>query len=351
MQWLIYGAYGYTGDLIARKAVEQGMRPVLAGRSEAKLAPLANELGLDHRAFALDDPAAVREGLTAISLVLHCAGPFSATSAPMIEGCLAAGAHYLDITGEISVFEHAHARAQADRAREQGVVICPGVGFDVIPTDCVALKLKELMPDATWLSLGFDSSSGLSPGTAKSSVEGMAQGCMVRRGGSITRVPLGWKQRRIDFGRGEKSAMVIPWGDVSTAYYTTGIANIDTWIPAPKAMIWGARMANLIRPLLGLGAVQRRLKKNIEGKVRGPDENRRATQPTWVWGEARNAAGERLTVRIKTANGYSLTVDGSLAVTRHLLEAAPAGGSYTPAMLLGSHLVETLPGSESFRVD
>src|SRR3546814_3482070 len=121
-------------------------------------------------------------------LVLHCAGPFSATSAPMIEACLQAKAHYLDITGEISVFEHA--QTQDARAKAAGIVVCPGVGFDVIPTDCVAAALKAALPDATHLALGFDSRSGFSPGTAKTSVEGLAQGGKVRENGHIRAVPL-----------------------------------------------------------------------------------------------------------------------------------------------------------------
>ncbi|MGB2993743.1 MAG: saccharopine dehydrogenase NADP-binding domain-containing protein, partial [Paenisporosarcina sp.] len=133
-KWMIYGANGYTGALIARTAVAQGMKPILAGRRKEEIHTLANELGLESRVFSLNEPDQVTSGLREIDLVLHCAGPFSATSAPMIEGCLEMGSHYLDITGEISVFEHAHELKQAKRAEDAGVVLCPGVGFDVIPT-------------------------------------------------------------------------------------------------------------------------------------------------------------------------------------------------------------------------
>ena len=121
--------------------------------------------------------------------------------------CLATHAHYLDITGEISVFEHSRTLDAA--ARAAGIVVCPGVGFDVIPTDCVAAALKAALPDATQLALGFDSRSGFSPGTAKTSVEGLAQGGKVRKDGRIISVPLAYKTRRIDFGDGEKLAMTI----------------------------------------------------------------------------------------------------------------------------------------------
>jgi short subunit dehydrogenase-like uncharacterized protein len=340
---MIYGANGYTGELIAREARRRGLTPILAGRNPRSIAALGSELGLESRCFGLDDSAALTRGLKDVGLVLHCAGPFSATSRPMIEACLSVQCHYLDITGEISVFEYA--QAHNERARQAGCVLCPGVGFDVIPTDCVAAALKDALPDATHLALGFDSRSGFSPGTAKTSVEGLAQGGKVRRDGKIVAVPLAYSVRRIDFGDGEKMSMTIPWGDVSTAWYTTGIPNIEVYIPGSPGMIAGARRANYFRWLLGWQPVQRAIKKRIAKKVKGPDEALRAKLQTYVWGEVRNAAGVVRTARIKTANGYSLTVSGSLAVVEHLLREEPAGGAYTPSRLLGADLVSRLPGS------
>lgn len=349
MKWMIYGANGYTGELIARAAVSRGLKPVLAGRSRDKVEALARELGLEARVFGLEDEVRLLAQIKGHDLVLHCAGPFSATAAPMMEACLRANAHYLDITGEIAVFEHAH--SLNDRARAAGVVICPGVGFDVVPTDCVAAALKNAMPDATHLALGFDSRSSFSPGTAKTSIEGMAQGGKVRRDGKIISVPLAYRVRRIDFGAGEKLAMTIPWGDVSTAWHTTGIANIEVFIPGSAGMIRGARFANWIRPLMGLSFVQRLLKARIGKTVVGPDQVKRADQGTYVWGEARNARGDCKTARVHTANVYSLTVDAALAVVDYLLQMRPTGGAYTPALLLGAELVTHLPGSGAMNID
>lgn len=348
MNWMIYGANGYTGELIAREAVKRGATPILAGRSADKLAALGNDLKLEFRAFGLDDAAQLAKGLKGIELVLHCAGPFSATSAPMIEACLQAKAHYLDITGEISVFEHA--QAQDARAKAAGIVVCPGVGFDVIPTDCVAATLKAALPDATHLVLGFDSRSGSSPGTAKTSIEGLAQGGKVRENGKIRAVPLAYHVRKIDFGNGEKLAMSIPWGDVSTAYASTGIPNIEVFIPGSPAMIANAKRANYIRWLLGLAPVQRYMKKRIARTVKGPSESQRAKHVTHVWGEVRNAAGVTKTARIKVANGYALTISGALAVVDFLGQNRPAGGSYTPSKLCGADLVEKLPGSGPLQI-
>lgn len=348
MNWMIYGANGYTGELIAREAVRRGLKPVLAGRSRDKIEPLARELGLEARGFGLDDVAQATRQIEGHALVLNCAGPFSATAAPMMEACLRARAHYLDITGEIAVFELA--QSLGTRAREAGVVVCPGVGFDVIPTDCVAAALKAALPDATHLVLGFDSRSGFSPGTAKTSVEGLAQGGKVRREGKIVTVPLAYQVRRIDFGDGEKDAMTIPWGDVSTAFHTTGIPNIEVFIPGSPSLIANAKRANYIRPLLGLSFVQNLIKSRISKTVKGPSEEKRAQMPTFVWGEASNARGQKKTARIRTANGYSLTITGSLAVIEHLMKNKPMGGAYTPAKLVDADLVTRLPGSGTMQI-
>jgi len=346
--WMIYGANGYTGELIAREAVRQGLRPLLAGRSLNKVQPLATELGLDAVAFDLQEGQQVAQQLAQVALVLNCAGPFSATAEPMMQACIKAQSHYLDITGEIAVFELA--QQLGDKAKAAGIVLCPGVGFDVIPTDCVAAALKAALPDATHLALGFDSRSGFSPGTAKTSVEGLAQGGKVRRDGNIVTVPLAYEVRRIDFGDGEKLAMTIPWGDVSTAFHSTGIPNIEVFIPGSPRMIKSAKRANVIKPLLRIKWVQNRIKARIGKTVKGPDETQRAKMLTHVWGEARNAKGEVKTARIRTANGYSLTITGSLAVVEHLLSKQPEGGAYTPSRLVGADLVTRLPGSGELQI-
>jgi short subunit dehydrogenase-like uncharacterized protein len=346
--WMIYGANGYTGELIAREAVRRDLNPVLAGRTAIKVEQLASSLGLQARIFDVGHATAAMRCIEGMALVLNCAGPFSATAASLMTVCLGARVHYLDITGEIGVFEHS--RTLDAEAQAAGIVICPGVGFDVIPTDCLAAALKAALPDATHLALGFDSRSGFSPGTAKTAVEGLAQGGRVRQNGNIISVPLAHKTRRIDFGDGEKFAMTIPWGDVSTASATTGIPNIEVYIPASPAMVTRARRANLLKWLLGTGVVQNFMKRRIEKTVKGPSAIKREAQPTFVWGEVTNARGDKRTARIKTANGYSLTVTGALAVAEHLLAHDMPGGSYTPAKLIGPDLIARLPGSGPMQI-
>lgn len=347
--WLLYGANGYTGELIAREAVRRGMQPILAGRSREKIARLAAELNCPSTVFDLDDHTSLLSSLQGVAAVLHCAGPFSATARSMMQACLASHVHYLDITGEIPVFELAH--SVHEKAQRSGIVLCPGVGFDVVPTDCIALKLKQALPDATHLALGFDSRSGLSKGTAKTAVESASEGSWVRRDGQLLAVPLASQTRRIDFGNGERQAVGIPWGDVSTAYYSTGIGNIDVFTASSPKSIAQMRRANLLRPLLRTSFVKGLLKFGIERRLEPPGQAQRDSNPSFVWGEARNAAGKTVTARIVTANGYALTVASSLSIMAQVLSTPHPAGYATPSMLVGADFVATLPGSSQIRLD
>jgi len=341
MNWMIYGANGYTGRLIAEEARRRGLTPVLAGRGAA-ITELARYLGLPHRHFPLDDAAAVRAGLAGIDLVLHCAGPFSATAAPMLEGCLAVGAHYLDITGEVDVFAHCHAQDQ--RARERGILVLPGAGFDVVPTDCLAAQLKRELPAATHLVLAFEAGGGPSPGTAKTSIEGLGKGGRARIDGALKRVPLAWKSRTFERDGEQRTAMTIPWGDVYTAYLSTGIPNIEVYMAVAPATIARTRRLRLLGPLLGTAPVQAFLKQRIERSVRGPSDDKRLATATHVWGEVRDGAGHEVKKRLQVPNGYSLTVTAALGIVERLLRDGAESGFHTPSQLMGADYILSLPG-------
>jgi short subunit dehydrogenase-like uncharacterized protein len=249
--WMIYGANGFTGHLVAVEAKRQGLCPVLAGRRAGPIETLAEDLGLPSRVFDLGDARAAAAALTDMAVVSHCAGPFSATSAQMIDACLTSRTHYLDITGELDVFIAAQCR-HAD-AQAAGIVICPGVGFDVIPTDCLAAVLKQALPDAKHLVLAFDARTHVSPGTARTMVESFRhgrRGGKMRRNGVIEEVPLAHSRRRADFTGGFAMTVGIAWGDLATAYVSTGIPNIETYATIPPAAVIAGRALDWARPLL-----------------------------------------------------------------------------------------------------
>lgn len=342
-QLLIYGANGYTGRLIAAEGARAGLQPILGGRNREALDEQGRQLDCRVRAFALDDVGHIANGLDGVRVVLHCAGPFSRTAAPMLEACLQRKVHYLDITGEIDVFRMCHDSHQ--RAVTQGIVVLPGAGFDVVPTDCVAAMLARRVPDATSLILAFEAGGGPSPGTAKTSVEGLAGGGRARIDGKLVRVPLAWKTRTFERDGKARTAMTIPWGDLYTAWVTTGIANIETYMTVSPKTIRRLRWLRHLRPILALPAVQRFMQRRIDRHTPGPSAQRRGESASYVWGEVRNAAGEHAHIELSAPNGYDLTVSASLGIARHLLSAPnPRGGYFTPSQLMGADYVLQLPG-------
>jgi short subunit dehydrogenase-like uncharacterized protein len=347
--WMVYGAYGYTGRLVLERAVAAGYKPVVAGRDPDRTESLALEFGLPFRSFELSDTEALRRGLDGMRAVLHCAGPFSATAAPMIAACLQVGCHYLDITGEIDVFAYAHANDSA--ARKRKVALVPGVGFDVVPTDCLAAMLKFDLPDASELVLAFDAGGGPSRGTALTSVEGLGKGGRVRRDGELTRVPLGYKRREFAFPSGTRQAVTIPWGDVYTAFVSTGIPNIEVYMALPPRTIDGLRRLRWFTPLLGLSPVQWLLKRRVEASVKGPSAERREDTRSHIYGEVRNPRGEVRAATLTTPNGYDLTAESALKIAHHLATStAPHAGFYTPSLLMGADFVRSLTGVTYARV-
>jgi short subunit dehydrogenase-like uncharacterized protein len=340
--WMIYGANGYTGRLIAAEAVRRGMRPVLAGRSTESVARLAAELGCEQRVFPLDESAA--RHLDGMSVVLHCAGPFSATARPMIDACLRARVAYLDITGEIDVIEYASTQDAA--ARSTGVAVIPAVGFDVVPSDCLALTLRTALPTANRLIVAFSSVGGLSPGTAKTSLESLPHGGRARIDGRIQRVPTAWKTRDVDFPEGRRATVTIPWGDVASAFHSTGIPNIEVYASMPPAQIRAMRRWRWLFPVAGLNLVQRLARRRIERTVPGPSAAELANSRASFWGRVEDSEGRFAEATLSTLGGYPLTVQTALKFVDAARDRRLPAGFSTPSRALGPQIIDRVPGSQ-----
>jgi saccharopine dehydrogenase (NAD+, L-lysine-forming) len=342
MTYLIYGAYGYTGTLIAERAVEQGHEPILAGRDEQALHRLARRLDVEGRAVSLDDPEQLRAVLADVPAVLHCAGPFAHTSAPMVAACLDTGTHYLDVTGELPVLQALMDQDAA--AAERDVLLLPAVGFDVVPTDCLASMLAEQMPSATSLEIAFVGAGGVSQGTLKTAVEQMGEGGRVRRAGRVVSVPPGWTSRKVSFGDRSRTVVSIPWGDLVTAGRSTGIPNVTVYTALPA---WARSLLPLTRHvqgLLGWAPLQALLKGAVERWAAPPTAAQRAQGHTRVWASVRNDRGERRVGRLRGPEAYAFTAWTAVAAVAQVVEGPPAVGAHTPATALGASFVSEVEG-------
>lgn len=338
--FLIYGANGYTGELITRYAVNRGMKPVLAGRNAIAVEALAKKHHLDYRVFSLDEKDRMDAALQGVDMVLHCAGPFSITSRPMVEACIRNKKHYTDITGEIAVFE---AMAALDsRAKEAGVMVMSGVGFDVVPTDCLARHLKDRLPSATHLVLAFYGLGRLSHGTQATMTMNVGQGGAIRKDGKIARVPAAWKTREINFGGTTKTGVTIPWGDVATAYHSTGIPNIEVYTVVPPSNLNMLRLSRYLGWLMATKPVQDYLHKQIPPG--GPTDAERIKGKTLLWGEASDLNGNRVESRMQGPEGYTFTALTALNIARKILHGDLTPGFQTPAKAYGADLVLEIEG-------
>jgi short subunit dehydrogenase-like uncharacterized protein len=346
--FLIYGANGYTGELITRVAVERGLKPIIAGRNEGAIKELAEKHGLEYRVFSLEETAKLDSALSEVATVLHCAGPFSLTSRPMGEACIRTKTHYTDITGEIAVFE---ACALADqKAKDAGIMVMPGVGFDVVPSDCLAMHLKNRLPSATHLTLGWYGLGRMSHGTQATMTMNIGKGGAVRRDGKIMPVPAAWRTRQIDFGDGVvKTGVTIPWGDVSTAYHSTGIPNIEVYTVVPGSAIKTMKMSRYLGWLMATGPVQKYLQSKI--KPGGPTDEERSKGKTLLWGEASDDKGNRVESRIQCPEGYTTTALAAINITEKILAGNFAPGFQTPAKAYGADLILELEGVHRQDVD
>ena len=340
--FLIYGATGYTGRLIAEHALERGLDPVLAGRREAAVRALAEGLGLRHRVFGLGDHEALVRGLDGIAAVLHAAGPFSATAVPMAQACIAARVHYCDITGEIDVFEAL--AAQDARAKAAGIVLMPGIGFDVVPSDCLAAHVAARLPNASRLRLSVGGLTRASRGTAKTMVEAVAQGTRVRSNGHIV-LARGTPKETADFGSGPRPTVGVSWGDVSTAWRSTGIPNVEVFFEADRTMRSAAAMPAFLKRALGTGTVQRFLKAQIDRRLPpGPTSEQRARGRAVVVAEAWNVVGRTVVSRLVTPEPYALTALTAVEIVRRIASDGAPAGFRTPSAVFGADFIMAFEG-------
>jgi len=341
VDFLIYGATGYTGTLIAERALQRGLAPMIAARDGDRVRGLADRLSCQWRAFDLSDQQRIREALRGTRVVLNAAGPFSATAAPMVDACVAQGVHYVDITGEIDVFEAVAARdAEAELA---GIVLLPGAGFDVVPSDCLAAHLKRRLPGAVRLRLAIAGLSRASRGTLKTAIEAVGRGTRVRRGGRIVELaqPL---TAEMDFGKGMRRTITVSWGDVATAWYSTGVPDIEVHFEAPLPLRAAGRLSGSFRGAFGSQRVQTILKHLAERASAGPSEEERRTGRAVILGEAWDIEGRHVASRMETPEPYALTAKSAVEVVERLLANGSLKGFRTPSSAFGPDFALDLPG-------
>jgi short subunit dehydrogenase-like uncharacterized protein len=342
---ILYGANGYTGKLIANLAFQKGINLTLAGRNEEAIKKLAQRLNFPYEIVDLNQTDRLIEILKPHEVVIHCAGPFQYTSKQMIEACLKSKTHYLDITGEFSVFEDAYSK-DLDAKRSE-IMLMPGVGFDVVPSDCLSVFLKENLPDATQLTIAFNTKGGMSRGTALTSLQKIGEPGAIRKNGKILSVPQAFSVKTFPFREKVLTCMTIPWGDLFTAFHSTGIPNIQTFMSFPAKRIKWVRFSNYIGFLLSQNWVKNYFANKIKNRSKiGPDENDRQTGYSIFYGEVKNDKGATFKTELFTPEAYRLTSETALLIAQKVANKNYKTGYQTPAMVYGAYLILEIAGVE-----
>lgn len=343
--FLIYGSYGYTGQLIIDLATKQGMRPILAGRDEKKLRAQAKRYELEYRAFSLEETGKLDAALLEVDAVLHCAGPFVLTFRQMAEACLRTKRHYVDISGEIEGFEAL--AGLSEEAKRAGIMFLPGGGFDVVPSDCLAAYLKARLPSATHFRLFLRGvGGGVSRGTARSGVENMHRQGRIRRDGKVVQVPPAWQVLEQDFGRGAVPVVSVGWGDVSTAYYSTGVPNIETYFAFPRIAIRFLKLSRAIGPLVYSRPVRSLLKWLIGYLLPpGPSRDKNENGFSLMVGEMRDES-RTARAKLRTPEGYRCTALTTVEIMKRILNGNFKTGFQTPSLAYGADFIMQFDGVE-----
>jgi len=317
--------------------VELGLSPMLTGRNSEAVRKVAEAHGLPHSACDLADSNGLDRLLTGAKVVVHAAGPFIHTARPMMEACIRNGVHYTDITGEIAVFQMAE--SLGEKAKERGVMLMPGTGFDIVPSDCLAAHLHSRMPDAQSLVMAFHSSGKPSRGTSLTVVEGMGMGGAIRENGKLKAVPDAFDIRTFELGGKSRTAVTIPWGDVFTAYFSTGIPNTRVYMTMPEQMAKGLRWGRMFRWLTRAEWFKERLRRKIKAGKPGPTDQERARNAMHLSGEVINGKGEKMTSAITTPEGYTLTAMAAVQVAIEVAGGNFKAGFCTPSMVFGKDFI------------
>jgi len=348
--WVLYGATGYTGVLLAEEAARRGHRPVLAGRNADKLRALGERLDLPWKAVSLDDAASLRALLQNAGAVLHAAGPFIETSRPMADACLDVGCSYLDITGELPVFRALFDRDAEAKARK--VALIPGVGFDVVPSDCLAAYVASKLPGADTLELALNAIGTPSSGTAKSLLGIIPDGGFVRRDGQLVPYPLGKGIHRVRFSSRESYVVPSPIADLVTAWHSTRIPNITVSFAVPSGFartmeaLWplGAVGLPLIGGLMKTKAIRAWLDATLEARTAGPDAAGREKGRSYLYGKVSRKDGTSAEAWLETSDGYELTRHCAISAIEQVLTTKPIG-ALAPSTAFGADFILATPGT------
>jgi short subunit dehydrogenase-like uncharacterized protein len=326
----LLGIGGFTGNLI-HKTIAQSLALRMSTSHISRALPLDAQLD------------GLRRSIEPGDVVLNCLGPFRQTYSDVLALCMDSHAHYLDICAEWRVLEALHT---ADRsAREAEIMMLPAIGFDVLASDCLAAHVAKRLPNANRLQIGISGLELVSRGSARTIADLIGEPVRSRRDGVIV-AGSRLREASFDFGNGPTKALGVSWGDISTAYYTTGIRNIEVYFEATPASTYLAFANRTFGWLMGNPAIERTARQLSSGLRPGPTAAERAARRVTTVARASDARGRTAESRLITNEAYTFTAQAACAVMQRIAGGCFEPGFQTPGKLLGPDFVLQIEGSE-----
>ena len=345
-KWMIYGATGYTGKLIAEEAVRRGHHPIIAGRDAEKVSHLAHQMGLEWTAFGINDNETLCRNVEGVDLVLNTASPFAETGSPLMDACISARCHYLDISNEISLLQQAQTRQQ--RALAQQIAIIPGVGFGTVASNSLASYVCKQVADPVSLEIAISPYvAHKSVGATRSTLETIARGGYVRRNSIVVATPFGAGARMVRFGDGDRCVVPVPSGDLQAAAMATGVANITVYVTSPFSPVLARLVLPYVQKLLSWERLRQRLVRVAEQRIlktttKSHRDAKEATGHSWLWARAANDSGRYAESWLQTGEGYAFTASTAILAVEWVLRSLPTG--VFTAATFGDDFVLQVPG-------
>jgi short subunit dehydrogenase-like uncharacterized protein len=339
---LLYGATGYTASLVIDEMLRQGLRPILSARAPDALRARAERACLSYRPARLDHRGSLKTALDGMQVMLNLAGPYGTTSEPAIEACLETGVHYLDVSGEVDSVAKAARRHR--EARAQGIMLMPGAGFDVVPSDCLCAHAGRRLRDIQTLRIAVSGLDLASPGSLRTLAYELGRPTRVRHGGALRELPPGELTRRFDFGDGLRPCTAVSWADLVTAPVTTGATNVETYFESTAMVAAFVQYNRQLGWMHRLPWAAQWLELPMAFPTSGPTAEQRATRRATIVVEAEDSAGRSFTSTLSTPEVYSLTAQTATNIAGRVLAGDTEPGFQTPARLFGADFILRFSG-------
>lgn len=324
---LIYGAAGFMGQLFLKTIHGEKLDIVLGARDN-----FSSTYTL--RLFLLDNQTTIIENIKDVKLLINLAGPFKNTNKQLVEACIANGTHYIDIAGEVTELETVF--AYDIKAKNANIMLMPGAGFGVVPTDIVANLAKDKLPDATHLKIAYITNGGASKGTLKSVLTDINKDGVILENDVFNKAMPAFKTFQFLVYNKEQEVVYNPWrADLFSAKISSGIQNIETYANFPSFIVKMMHGKLLwLRDFI--------LKRLINLFPIGPSEQQLEKGFTICFAEVKNAKGEKANAYIYGPEAYVFTANTLLAITKNIVANNFKSGFQTPN-IYGKELLKSIP--------